>query len=120
MASSSQHRGANEIIEEQIRVRLETLERVLKSDLVTYIGPIEDTHLGYLKSIIASLTPKQEKLAVVLETEGGFIESAERIANLFRHDSVEFLVPTFAMSAGTVLVMSGDAIYMDYASTLGQ
>jgi hypothetical protein len=32
---------------------------------------------------------------------------------------VDFIVPTYAMSAGTVLVMAGDAIWMDYASTLG-
>jgi hypothetical protein len=32
---------------------------------------------------------------------------------------VEFYVPNYAMSAGTVLVMSGDAIYMDWYSVLG-
>jgi hypothetical protein len=32
---------------------------------------------------------------------------------------VEFVVPNYAMSAGTVLVMSGDAIHMDYFSILG-
>jgi ClpP class serine protease len=120
MAEGGYH-NANEIIEEQIRSRLQTLEEVLSADVITYIGPITDLHHAFLKSIIDSLTPKREKLAVVLETEGGFIESAERIANIFRHnyETVEFLVPTFAMSAGTVLVMSGDAIYMDYGSTLG-
>lgn len=34
-------------------------------------------------------------------------------------NEVCFLVPNFAMSAGTVLVMSGDKIYMDYYSILG-
>src|SRR6202008_4140616 len=32
---------------------------------------------------------------------------------------VDFVIPNFAMSAGTVLVMSGDAIWMDYYSVLG-
>lgn len=120
MASGQLH-TANEIIEEQLSERLKAIELIMDGDLLTYIGPIEDTHGGYLKAIIDSVAPKREKLLVVLETEGGFIESAERIANLFRHNYpiIEFVVPTFAMSAGTVLVMSGDAIYMDYGSTLG-
>ena len=33
--------------------------------------------------------------------------------------SVFFVVPDFAMSAGTILCMSGDRIYMDYSSSLG-
>src|SRR5690606_29182805 len=32
---------------------------------------------------------------------------------------VDFVVPNFAYSAGTVLVLSGDEIYMDYYSVLG-
>jgi hypothetical protein len=58
---------------------------------------------------------------VVLETNGGYVDVAERIARILRHHykRVDFVVPGFAMSAGTVLVMSGDAIYMDYASILG-
>lgn len=121
MRMADEHQGANEIIEEQICVRLQDLEQAVDGDVVTYIGPIEDAHYGFLKGIVDSLTPKRPKLVVLLETEGGFIESAERIANIFRYNygTVEFLVPTYAMSAGTVLVMSGDAIYMDYGSTLG-
>jgi membrane-bound ClpP family serine protease len=39
---------------------------------------------------------------------------------LHRHfDTVEFIVPNRAMSAGTILVMSGDEIWMDYYSVLG-
>jgi ClpP class serine protease len=58
---------------------------------------------------------------VILEPGGGHITVAERMASIFRHhySRVEFTVPTYAMSAGTVLVMSGNAIHMDYASFLG-
>jgi ClpP class serine protease len=46
---------------------------------------------------------------------------AERIAGTFHkhYDAVEFIVPNYAMSAGTILVMSGDEIWMDYFSVLG-
>ena len=35
------------------------------------------------------------------------------------YDIVDFVVPTHAYSAGTIFVMSGDSIYMDYYSRLG-
>lgn len=41
---------------------------------------------------------------------------------MFRHHyagEVSFLIPNYAMSAGTILVMSGDRILMDYYSILG-
>jgi hypothetical protein len=43
------------------------------------------------------------------------------MANTFRkhYKFVSFVVPNYAMSAGTVLVMSGDEIWMNYFSTLG-
>jgi hypothetical protein len=57
----------------------------------------------------------------VLETTGGFIETVERIYDVFRthYREVDFIVPNFAYSAGTVLALSGDRIYMDYYSVLG-
>lgn len=61
------------------------------------------------------------KLSVMLETTGGSIEVVERISNVFRKHfrEVDFIVPGYAYSAGTVLVLSGDNIFMDYYSVLG-
>ena len=58
---------------------------------------------------------------VILETSGGYVDTARRIAETLRHhyDHVDFIVASHAMSAGTVLAMSGDAIFMDYYSVLG-
>lgn len=79
--------------------------------------PVDDA----IKDAVESIEPRRRSLTVMLETGGGYITVAERIARIFRHHykRVDFVVPTYAMSAGTVLVMSGDAIHMDYASTLG-
>jgi hypothetical protein len=43
------------------------------------------------------------------------------MVNVIRHfyDEVVFIVPDVALSAGTVFVMSGDEILMDYYSCLG-
>jgi len=64
---------------------------------------------------------KRDGLAVVLETGGGFVEVVQRIVDILRqhYTVVDFIIPDFAMSAGTVLVMSGDAIHMNYFSILG-
>lgn len=64
---------------------------------------------------------RPKNLTVLLETTGGYIEVVERIYNVFRrfYNHVNFIVPNFAYSAGTVLVLSGDEIYLDYYSVLG-
>ncbi|WP_141730462.1 SDH family Clp fold serine proteinase [Synergistes jonesii] len=64
---------------------------------------------------------KKRKLFFILTTNGGSIEEVERIVNVVRHfyDEVVFAIPDYAYSAGTVLCMSGDEIYMNYYSVLG-
>jgi len=60
-------------------------------------------------------------LDVILETGGGSGETAEDIVRILRerYESVAFIVPGMAKSAGTIMVMSGDEILMDYMSALG-
>lgn len=64
---------------------------------------------------------KQDHLIVVLETNGGLMETVERLVAVMRahYKKVSFVIPNFAFSAGTVLTLSGDKIYMDYYSVLG-
>jgi ClpP class serine protease len=79
------------------------------------IQAIHEQAKGKLKS------KKLRKLVVILETSGGYIEVVERIYNVFRKhfQLVDFIIPNFAYSAGTVLALSGDSIYMDYYSVVG-
>jgi membrane-bound ClpP family serine protease len=115
-------RDSNRIIERQLSDRLEAVENAANVDVLTYVGPIFPPADDQIKDAVEANTNNRRKaLWVFLETSGGYITVAERIARIFRHHYrvVEFVVPTYAMSAGTVLVMSGDAIHMDYASTLG-
>lgn len=67
------------------------------------------------------MSPKKRKITVILETSGGYSEVAQRIAQTLRHSYriVDFIIPNYAYSAGTILAMSGDDIYMDYFSILG-
>jgi predicted GIY-YIG superfamily endonuclease len=74
-----------------------------------------------MRVALEPIAPRKRRLTVIVETPGGYIEEVERIVAVLRklYRVVDFIVPSEAMSAGTVLVMSGDAIWMDYASVLG-
>lgn len=113
--------NANITVEGALKDNLKELETLLEADVLVFFGPIIHGVDSEIKETLDLRRKKRKKLFVILETEGGYIEVAERIANIFRrkYKSVEFIVPNFAMSAGTVLVMSGDAIHMDYFSVLG-
>jgi membrane-bound ClpP family serine protease len=117
----SNEQDSNTIIEKLLDDRLDAVQGAMKADVLTYLGPITPPIDDEIKFAVEELDPRSAKLIVILETSGGYMETAERMAGVFRfhYDQVEFLVPSFAMSAGTILVMSGDAIHMDYASTLG-
>ncbi len=112
---------SNSIIEQQLDLRLTTIESETDADALTFVGPIIEPMHDILRGAIEDMGHRRNKVVVILETTGGYMESAERIARVFRHNyrQVEFIVPGFAMSAGTILVMSGDAIRMDYSSVLG-
>lgn len=114
-------RDANHLIEGQLVERAKVIEGAAKADVLAYLGPIDEPADYELKDAVEAIRNKRDGLMVILETNGGYVDVAERIARVFRHhyERVEFVVPGFAMSAGTVLVMSGDAIHMDYASILG-
>lgn len=117
----SKHHKSNDIIESQLTDRLRTIEDTLGCDAVVFVGPIVHAVADDIREAVEGISEKRNKLAVLLETDGGYVDSARRIAETFRHHypHVDFIVPGHAMSAGTVLVMSGDNILMDYYSVLG-
>jgi len=115
---------ANEFIEQQLDERLRSIEGEFDSHAVSFCGPLFigiDDHLRIAVEKRHGQAPAKSKLVVVLTTQGGYIEVVQRmVATLRRHyQVVEFIVPNYAYSAGTVFVMSGDAIHMDYYSRLG-
>lgn len=112
---------SNEIIEARLKACMARLEEVTSGNVMCYVGPIAPGLQEIIREELEAIPSRRRKLSVILETPGGFIEVVERVATLFRrlYRRVEFIVPTEAMSAGTVLVMSGDAIWMDFSSVLG-
>ncbi len=115
------HTIPERLIETQLDTYLADLEALWGSDAFTFIGPIIEGAHDLIRDEIEAIYPKKEGLFFIIETGGGYIEAAQRIADLLRHHykRVDFVVPNACMSAGTVLVMSGNAIHMDYSSVLG-
>jgi hypothetical protein len=64
---------------------------------------------------------KGEKLDLILETPGGSGEVAEEIVRLCRakYQDIAIIVPGWAKSAGTIMVMAADEILMSDSSALG-
>jgi len=115
---------ANALVAKKLNSCIEELEKALNADVLAFSGYIYNRADLFLRDTIEwrkKQRPTKSTLAFFLETGGGYIEVVQRIVNILRthYRRVEFYVPTQAMSAGTVLVMSGDAIHMDYYSVLG-
>jgi membrane-bound ClpP family serine protease len=116
--------NANDFIEQQLDARLRQVETLFIGDAFTFSGPltfgVDDLIRSVMEKIGAKKT-RQNRLIFILTTDGGYIEVVHRIVDTLRkhYSPVEFIVPNYAYSAGTILAMSGDAIYMDYYSRLG-
>lgn len=118
-------KGANDLIERQLNDLINTVESVTSGDCLSYSGPIAFGADDAIRDAVERLGNRSKrrgsKLVIILETQGGFAEVARRISDTIRHhySLVDFLIPSHAMSAGTILAMSGNAIYMNYYSVLG-
>ena len=116
--------NSNEIIEAELNTRLEALGKAFDGDALTFSGDLVrgvDDIIRAAVERIRSGSSDKEKLVVVLDTLGGYIGVVQRIVETLRHhySYIDFIIPNSAYSAGTVLAMSGDSIYMNYYSRLG-
>lgn len=108
--------------------KLTDLEKNFKADVLFYYGEIHPDLLRPFRDLIEDLikvaTEKEQsdrRLVIILNTGGGSAEIVEKMVDItrFHYGEVYFVVPDFAMSAGTIFCMSGNKIYMDYSSSLG-
>lgn len=110
-------------IHKLLEERLKALENHFKADVLTYFGPFEGGESSFLKIIeeLADEPDKKDIIYIVLTTNGGSASVVERLVNILRqhYNEVNFIVPDYAYSAGTIFCMSGNNILMDYYSVLG-
>lgn len=116
--------AVDNLIHELLIERLIELEKQFNADFFVYYGPIFDGNENTILRIIENLVDDADKkdiLYVILTTSGGSAVAVERYVNILRkhYNEINFIVPDYAYSAGTIFCMSGDNILMDYFSVLG-
>ena len=105
--------------------KLIKLEEHFESDVVFYYGEIhpsmEKSFRDFIEQLKKDNKSDRKRLTIILNTPGGSVETVEKMVNIirFHYDEIYFVVPDYAMSAGTIFCMSGDKIFMDYSSSLG-
>ena len=112
---------ADDVVRKALEDNLIQIEQHMSADVFFYCGPIVYGTDKLIRDAVESMQTRKDKLLFILETNGGYIEVVQRIADTLRRHFrvIDFLVPDHALSAGTVLVMAGDSIWMDYYSVLG-
>lgn len=111
-------------IKDILSQRLTELENHFNADVIFYYGEIHPAVEKLFRDFIEKLKEgddDKKQLVVILNTPGGSAETVEKMVEItrFHYDEVSFVVPDYAMSAGTIFCMSGNKIYMDYSSALG-
>jgi hypothetical protein len=102
----------------------EEVERQLDCDLLYYYGELRRGHVVHFRAAVEKLAERDDKkkvLGICLTTPGGEAEAVEKMVEIARHHYSQLyaVVPSAAMSAGTILCMACDKIFMDYSSSLG-
>jgi len=97
------------------------IEEILNADVLAIFSPMWSGLENIVKNAVELFQDREDRIAIVLDTTGGYVEVVERMVYVIRkhYAEVYFLVPDRAMSAGTVFVMAGDQIFMNYSSCLG-
>lgn len=112
---------ANSVVQKQLFNHIRKVEQYFDGYVLSFVGELRFGIDDYIRTTIDALPSNKDRLIVFLETPGGYAEVVQRIADTFRKNFklVDYIIPNFAMSAGTILAMSGDQIYMDDYSILG-
>jgi Serine dehydrogenase proteinase len=115
----------DETVKTAVTSHLLALEKHFEADVAFYYGSIQAGYLRPFRDFIEKTSSEsccgRTRLAFFLNTSGGSAEAVEKMVEILRHHfrEIYFVIPDFALSAGTILAMSGDRIYMDYSSSLG-
>lgn len=104
--------------------KLADLEAHFAADCAFYYGEIHPVVIKLFRDFIEKLPgdeQRRERFVLLLNTPGGSAEAVEKMVEIIRFHYRDFtvVVPDFAFSAGTILCMAADRIFMDYSSSLG-
>lgn len=121
---STNFRPNDLFLKNELTNRLIDLERFLNADVLSFTGAVHEHVAPKLLGIIEDLAideDKKDTLFIILTTTGGSAHAVDIFVNIIRkhYKTVNFIIPEYAYSAGTIFCMSGDDIFMDYYSVLG-
>lgn len=112
-------------IKETLSSRLSKIEEHFSADTIFYYGEMHPSYQKMFRDFIEKLkddgNTNKDTLVILLNTPGGSVETVEKMVDIIRYHykKLYFVIPDYAMSAGTIFCMSGDKIFMDYSSSLG-
>lgn len=118
-----------DLVSELIRA-IKEIEAIRNRPCISYIGNVvngdgsagvDQTDDLPFHELIAQVPADQKKVDVFVATNGGSAHQISRFVNALRarFDEVDFLIPSYCMSAGTIFVLSGDHIWMTSRACLG-
>ncbi len=113
--------GVDRYVLQELDRLAEQVETRLNADVMCMEGPLLYGMDQMVREALDARSEKRQSLAILLGTDGGVVEVVERIVVVLRkhYEELHYIVTDRAMSAGTVLAMSGDRISMDYFACLG-
>lgn len=114
----------------ELRRALSEIEAVRGRPCICYLanvvrsGPetsVHDSDQLPFHEMVGLVPAESRSVDVLLSTPGGSGEQVTRFVECLRNrfDNVEFIIPSKAMSAGTLWALSGDRIWMDERACLG-
>lgn len=115
----------------EIRKSIQEIKAIRHRPVVCYVTnvvkqmnssiSIDDSDDLPFNEMIASLPEDAREIDIVLVTPGGFAHQVAKFVNKLRprFDNVCFIILNKAMSAGTILISSGDEIIMTNQSQIG-
>lgn len=92
-----------------------------QTDIITYAGPVSVQGYDALCQALENRPVKAHHALLVLGTPGGDPHAGFRIARALQHayGSFDALVPRYCKSAGTLIVIGAQKLYLDDMSELG-
>lgn len=127
---SVQPRKDLDLLSEVVR-GLSEIEKKRERPCLTYIGNVvrqDDGSSGIdssddlpFQEMVNSVPANENKVDVLLATRGGSAHQVSRFVNCLRarFEEVDFIIPSFCMSAGTLFALSGNHILMIPQACLG-
>lgn len=114
---------ANEYLEAQLSMSLGSVEKASSAHALAFYGDFYAGADSLVRNMVEQRKeqdPDCSRIVFLLTTSGGELDVVHRLGDVlhYHYREVWFVIPDHAYSAGTILAMSGDRIFLDYFGRL--